>query len=92
MIICVRESSLPTLYDPTLNPLLPRRCARSLRCRGDTRFAESKTPIAKGKWNRALDTAQKTPLKGLRFENLEEAQAYLDRWGDSLGRYAQFHG
>lgn len=24
--------------------------------------------------------AQKTPLKGLRFESLEEAQAYLDRW------------
>jgi hypothetical protein len=24
--------------------------------------------------------AQKTPLKGLRFETLEEAQAYLDRW------------
>jgi hypothetical protein len=24
--------------------------------------------------------AQKTPLKGLRFENLEEAQTYLDQW------------
>jgi hypothetical protein len=24
--------------------------------------------------------AQKTPLKGLRFESLEEAQTYLDRW------------
>ena len=24
--------------------------------------------------------AQKTPLKGLRFESLEEAQAYLDHW------------
>ena len=24
--------------------------------------------------------AQKTPLKGLRFESLEEGQAYLDRW------------
>ena len=24
--------------------------------------------------------AQKTPLKGLRFETAEEAQAYLDRW------------
>ena len=23
---------------------------------------------------------QKTPLKGMRFESLEEAQAYLDRW------------
>jgi integrase len=24
--------------------------------------------------------AQKTPLRGLRFETIEEAQAYLDRW------------
>jgi hypothetical protein len=24
--------------------------------------------------------AQKTPLKGLRFESLDETQAYLDRW------------
>jgi hypothetical protein len=24
--------------------------------------------------------AKKTPLKGLRFGSLEEAQAYLDRW------------
>lgn len=24
--------------------------------------------------------AQKTPLKGLRFESLEAAHAYLDRW------------
>jgi hypothetical protein len=25
---------------------------------------------------------KRTPLKGLRFESLEEAQAYLDRWED----------
>src|SRR5262249_8298072 len=31
--------------------------------------------------------AQKTPLKGKRFESLEEAQAYLDRWEKSLRRY-----
>jgi hypothetical protein len=24
--------------------------------------------------------AQKTPLKGLRFETIEQAQSYLDRW------------
>src|SRR5260370_2735631 len=24
--------------------------------------------------------AQKTPLKGMRFESLEQAQTYLDRW------------
>ena len=30
--------------------------------------------------SRGVGHAQKTPLKGLRFESLEEAQAYLDRW------------
>jgi len=24
--------------------------------------------------------AQKTPLKGMRFETIEQAQVYLDRW------------
>ena len=38
-------------------------------------------PDRKGKveaWG--VGHAQKTPLKGQRFESLEEAQAYLDRW------------
>src|SRR5260370_28788312 len=26
--------------------------------------------------------AQKTPLKGMRFQSLEQAQTYLDRWGE----------
>ena len=35
----------------------------------------------KGKVTRALSgTAKRTPLKGLRFENLQEAQDYLDQW------------
>jgi hypothetical protein len=34
----------------------------------------------KGKVEAGVGHAQKTPLKGLRFESLEEAQAYLDRW------------
>jgi hypothetical protein len=29
---------------------------------------------------RGVAHAQKTPLKGLRFETLELAQSYLDRW------------
>ncbi len=32
------------------------------------------------KSNPAVGHAQKTPLKGKRFESLEEAQAYLDHW------------
>jgi hypothetical protein len=34
----------------------------------------------KGKVEAGVGHAQKTPLKGQRFESLEEAQAYLDRW------------
>jgi transposase len=37
-------------------------------------------PDRKGKVEAGVGHAQKTPLKGLRFESLEEAQAYLDRW------------
>jgi hypothetical protein len=34
----------------------------------------------KGKVESGVDHAQRTPVKGLRFESLEEAQAYLDHW------------
>ncbi len=34
----------------------------------------------KARSNPASATRKKTPLKGLRFESLEEAQAYLDHW------------
>jgi hypothetical protein len=34
----------------------------------------------KGKVESGVGHAQKTPLKGLRFESLEQAQAYLDGW------------
>ena len=37
-------------------------------------------PDRKGKVEAGVGHAQKTPLKGLRFESLDEAQAYLDRW------------
>ena len=67
----------PDFYDPTLNPLYRDVLAHygvvALPCRvGD--------PDRKGKVESGIGHAQKTPLKGLRFESLEEAQAYLDRW------------
>jgi hypothetical protein len=40
--------------------------------------AAFKIPTAKVK--SGVGHAQKTPLKGLRFESLDEAQAYLDHW------------
>jgi hypothetical protein len=37
-------------------------------------------PDRKGKVESGGGHAQRTPLKGLRLESLEEAQTYLDRW------------
>ena len=37
-------------------------------------------PDRKGKVESAVGHAQKTPLRGLRFEHLDDGQAYLDRW------------
>ena len=74
----LREGVLkPDIYDPTLNPLYRDVLAHygvvALPCRvGD--------PDRKGKVESGVGHAQKTPLKGLRFETLEAAQAYLDRW------------
>src|SRR5271156_4136519 len=67
----------PDIYDATLNPLyrdvLKHYCAVALPCR-------VRDPDRKGKVESGVGHAQKTPLKGQRFESLEEAQAYLDRW------------
>ena len=67
----------PDIYDPALNPLyrdlLKHYGAVALTCRvGD--------PDRKGKVESAVGHAQRTPLKGLRFESIEDAQAHLDRW------------
>jgi transposase len=67
----------PDIYDPTLNPLyrdvLKHYGTVPLPCRvGD--------PDRKGKVESGVGHAQKTPLKGLRFESLEQAQQYLDLW------------
>ncbi len=48
-------------------------------------------PDRKGKVERGVAHAQRTPLKGLRFESLEEAQAYLDRWEEKCAD-TRIHG
>jgi transposase len=67
----------PDIYDATLNPLyrdvLKHYGAIALPCR-------VRDPDRKGKVESGVGHAQKTPLKGQRFENLEQAQAYLDHW------------
>ena len=74
----LREGVLkPDLYDPALNPLyrdvLAHYGASALSCRVSD-------PDRKGKVESGVGHAKKTPLKGKRFESLEEAQAYLDQW------------
>jgi transposase len=74
----LREGVLkPDIYDPALNPLyrdvLAHYGAVPLPCRvGD--------PDRKGKVEAGVAHAKKTPLKGQRFESLEQAQTYLDQW------------
>jgi transposase len=74
----LREGVLtPDVYDPTINPLyrdvLQHYNMVALPCR----VAD---PDRKGKVERSVGHAKNTPLKGLRFESLEEAQRYLDHW------------
>ena len=74
----------PDYYDPTLNPLFKDVLAHydvvALPCR-------VRDPDRKGKVESGVGHAKKTPLKGVRFESLEEAQAHLDRretrWADT---------
>ena len=74
----LREGVLSAdIYDPRLNPLyrdvLAHYGVTGLPCR-------VRDPDRKGKIESAVGHTQKTPLKGKRFESLEEAQTYLDRW------------
>jgi transposase len=84
----LREGVLtPDIYDPTLNPLyrdlLTHYGAVALPCRvGD--------PDRKGKVESAIGHTQ-AALKGLRFETLDDAQAYLDRW-DARWADTRIHG
>ncbi|MBI3082528.1 MAG: IS21 family transposase, partial [Gemmatimonadetes bacterium] len=84
----LREGVLtPDIYDPALNPLYRDVLAHygvvALPCRvGD--------PDRKGKVEAAIGHTQ-AALKGLRFETLEAAQAYLDRW-DARWASTRIHG
>jgi transposase len=74
----LREGVLSAdVYDPQLNPLygdvLAHYGVTALPCR-------VRDPDRKGKVESGVGHAQKTPLKGKRFESLEQAQAYLDHW------------
>ena len=74
----LREGVLtPDIYEPTLNPLyrdvLQHYGVTALPCR-------VQDPDRKGKVESGVGHAKRTPLKGQRFESLEDAQAYLDRW------------
>src|SRR5205085_6635698 len=78
----------PDIYDPTLNPLFKDVLAHygviPMPCR-------VRDPDRKGKVERGVAHAQETPLKGKRFESLEEAQAYLDQW-ESRWADTRIHG
>jgi transposase len=74
----LREGVLaPDIYDPTLNPLyqdvLSHYRVVAMPCR-------VRDPDRKGKVESGVAHAQKTPLKGQRFESLQQGQAYLDHW------------
>jgi hypothetical protein len=67
----LREGVLvPDVYDPALNPLYREALAHygavAMPCR-------IQDPDRKGKVESGVGHAQKTPLKGLRFESLEQA-------------------
>ena len=67
-------------HDPGLNPLyrdvLAHYGVTALPCK-------VRDPDRKGKVESGVAHAQKTPLKGKKFESLQEAQAYLDHWEES---------
>jgi len=85
----LREGVLkPDIYDPTLNPLYRDVLAHygvvALPCR-------VRDPDRKGKVESGVGHTKRTPLRGLRFESLDEAQAYLDRW-DERWADTRIHG
>jgi transposase len=85
----LREGVLtPDIYDPALNPLyrdvLAHYGVAALPCR--VRDADRKGKVESG-----IGHTQRTPLKGLRFERLADAQAYLDHW-DARWADTRIHG
>ena len=84
----LREGVLkPDIYDPELNPLYKDM----LRHYGVTAMpCRVRHPNRKGKVEAAVKHTQNA-LKGLRFESIEDAQAYLDRW-DARWADTRIHG
>ncbi|MBV9481925.1 MAG: IS21 family transposase [Acidobacteria bacterium] len=85
----LREGVLkPDIYDPTLNPLYRDVLAHygivALPCRVNH-------PDRKGKVESAVGHTQRTPLKGKRYESLEDGQTYLDDW-DTHWADTRIHG
>ena len=78
----------PDIWDPALNPLYRDMLAHygmvALPCM-------VRDPDRKGKVESGVGHTQKTPLKGQRFETLEEAQAHLDHW-DQRWADTRIHG
>jgi transposase len=67
----------PDVYDPEINPLY----RDMLKHYGSVAYTcRVRDPNRKGKVESAVGHVQRTPLKGLRFESIELAQAYIDRW------------
>jgi hypothetical protein len=79
---------MPDVFDPSLNPLyrdvLTHYGVVAPPCR-------VRHPDRKGKVESSIGHTQRTPLKGMRFETLEEAQAFLDRW-DARWADTRIHG
>ena len=77
----------PDIYDPTLNPLYRDVLAHygvvALPCR-------VRDPDRKGKVESSVGHTQMA-LRGLRFEHLDDGQAYLDRW-DRRWADTRIHG
>jgi transposase len=74
----LREGVLtPDVHDPTINPLYRALLAHHNVVALPARVRD---PDRKGKVESSIGFAQKTPLRGMRFESMAEAQRYLDQW------------
>src|SRR5262245_2899988 len=78
----------PDIYDPTLNPLYRDVLAPYGVGALPSRVGD---PDRKGKVESGIGHTQKTPLHGMRFETIEEGQAYLDHW-DARWADTRIHG
>jgi transposase len=78
----------PDIHDPALNPLYRDVLAHygvvALPCR-------VRHPDRKGKVESSVGHTQRTPLRGMRFESLEDGQVYLDHW-DTRWADTRIHG